>query len=499
MRLRGIDASFLYAETPQAPMHVAGFTLFDVPEHQRGRFYQAYRDFLSQRIGAAPLFTRKLRPTPLQLDHPSWIEDDAFDLDHHLRGLELPPPGSMAQMEEAVARLHGELLDRTRPLWQFTIIEGLADGRAALYSKVHHAALDGAAGMVLTKAMYDVTPQPRPANLLGEILRPPPAPASTDLLGGLRDLAMNTIRQQVETVRRLPDVLKAVNNVLLPPLAEDATLADLIPVRSLSRLPRLAAPRTPFNVQISGERAYAARALPLATAKRLAKATGTKLNDVVMAVCAGALRRYLQQHDALPKRELVAFVPVSLRELGNTDMNNQVSGMLCGLATDVAEPLARLRQIARAATEAKSLTADIKDAMPQDYAFLGAPVILSALARLYGGSGAANWVASPVNVVISNVQGPPVPLFCGEARVAGLYPVSIPAHGTALNLTVQSYIGELDFGLTADRRAVPDLAFLADALAPALEELVEEAGLAAPEEEPQVVKMPKRRAEQAAS
>ncbi len=488
MRLRGIDASFLYAETPETPMHVAGFTLFDVPEAQRGRFYEAYRAFLSQRIGAAPLFTRKLRPAPFHLDHPSWIEDDAFDLDFHLRGLVLPAPGTMVQMEETIARLHGELLDRSRPLWQFTIIEGLADGRAALYSKVHHAALDGAAGMVLTKAMYDVTPQPRSAASLGELLRPPPAPdaaSATDLMGAVRDLAINSLRQQIDTWRRLPDLLKAANNVLLPKLPEEgARLADLMPTRSLARLPRAMAPRTPFNVQISGERAYAARALPLAAAKRLAKATGTKLNDVVMAICAGALRTYLQDRDALPKRALVAFVPVSLRELGNTDMNNQVAGMLCGLATQIADPLDRLREIARGATDAKSLTADIKDAMPQDYAFPGAPLLLSALARLYGSSGAANWVGSPVNVVISNVQGPPVPLFCGEARVSGLYPISIPAHGCALNLTVQSYCGELDFGLTADRRAVPDLVKLADALAPSLEALTTAAGLPPPEGAP---------------
>ena len=298
--------------------------------------------------------------------------------------------------------------------------------------------------------------------------------------------------------------------MLLPKLPEqDAKLADLVPVQSLSRLPSPAAPRTPFNVQISGERAYAARALPLAAAKRLAKATGTKMNDVVMAICAGALRRYLQDHAALPKRPLTAFVPVSLRELGNTEMNNQVAGMICGLATHIEEPLARLHEIARGAQSAKSLTADIKDAMPQDYAFIGAPLLLSALARLYGRSGAANWMGSPVNVVISNVQGPPVPLFCGEARVTGLYPISIPAHGNALNFTVQSYCAELDFGLTADRRAVPDLPVLADYLAPSLEELVQAAGLpaeipAAPAPEPvdeRVVKIraPKRRAASAAT
>ncbi len=480
MRLQGLDATFLYMETPQTPMHVAGYTLFDLPEHWRGRFYENYRAFLVPRLKLAPLFTRKLRASPMQIDHPAWVEDDQFDLDFHLRSMTLPGPGNWEQLEDTVARLHGELLDRTRPLWQFTVIEGLADGRGALYSKVHHAALDGGAGMVLTKAMYDVTPQPRTLSPVGEVKRPyatpePVSPAA--LLGGLGSMYMNFVRQQIDAIAQVPAMMKAVNNVLLPKLGEDAKLTDLIPIKSLSRLPPLIAPKTPFNAQITGDRAYAARPLPLALAKKIGKATGTKMNDVVMAICAGALRRYLDEKDALPRKQLVAFVPVSLRELGNTDMNNQVTGMMCGLATQIADPIERLQAIAAAAVGSKSLTADVKDASPKDFSFVGAPVLLSGLAKLFGRSGAANWMRFPFNVVISNVQGPPVPLFCGEARVSGLYPVSIPSHGCALNVTVQSYMDELDLGLTADRRAVPDLGKLADYHRDALFELAEAAGV----------------------
>lgn len=480
MRLQGLDATFLYMETPQTPMHVAGYTLFDLPEHWKGRFYEAYRAFLVPRLKLAPLFTRKLKTTSLNLDHPSWVEDDAFDLDYHLRGMTLPAPGSWAQMEETVARLHGERLDRNRPLWQFVVIEGLADGRGALYSKVHHAALDGGAGMVLTKAMYDLTPQARQLVPVGEIKRPLPSqepPPAPNMLQGLRRAYMNYMRQQIELIEQVPAVMKAVNNVLLPKIDEDSKLSDLIPVKSLSRLPSLMAPKTPFNVQITPDRAYAARPLPLALAKRIGKATGTKMNDVVMAICAGALRRYLEERAQLPRKPLLAFVPVSLRELGNNDLNNQVTGMSCSLATEIAEPLARLRAIAERSAASKSLTTDIKDASPKDFSFIGAPWLMSGMAQLYGRSGIANWARFPVNVVISNVQGPPVPLFCGEARVSGLYPVSIPAHGCALNITVQSYVDELDFGLTADRRAVPDIALLADYHADALQELAEAAGV----------------------
>jgi WS/DGAT/MGAT family acyltransferase len=470
-RLKGLDASFLYFETAETPMHVAGLTLFDLPDSYRGRFHQVYRDFLHGRLHVADIFTRKLANTALALDHPSWVEDRQFDLDYHVRGLMLPAPGSFAQLEQTVARLHGERLERTRPLWQFTIIEGLEDGRAALYSKVHHAALDGGAGMLLTQAMYDVTPQPRP-----KLVPPsPPAPAEPPpAMTGLTGLYVDFLRRQVDALQRFPDLLRAANNVLLPVIPEGAKLTDLLPkLDGERRLPPLISPRTVLNVQITGERSYAARSMKLAPAKKVAKAAGAKLNDVVLAICAGALRHYLEGRKKLPRRAMTAAVPVSLRELGNTDMSNQVTMMLVDLATNIADPAARLAAIMASSKSSKKLTADIKDAMPADYSFVGAPVILSAFSALYGRSGVANWVNPPANVVVSNVPGPPVPLFCAEAKVSALYPVSIPAHGMALNFTVQSYLENLDFGLTADRRAVPDIAVLGDYLAVSFKELAD--------------------------
>ncbi|HTZ71558.1 MAG TPA: wax ester/triacylglycerol synthase family O-acyltransferase [Acetobacteraceae bacterium] len=477
-RLKALDASFLYVETAETPMHVAGLTLFDLPDSYRGRFHQVYRDFLASRLDLAEIFRRKLAATALALDHPSWVEDKAFDLDHHVRGIMLPGPGSFAQLEQTVARLHGELLDRTRPLWQFTIIEGLADGRAALYSKVHHAALDGGAGMVLTQAMYDVSPQPRSPQAPPRTPLPAEPPAA---FAGLGTLYVDFLRRQVDALQKFPDLLRAVNNVVLPKIPEGAKLTDLLPRAEMPRLPPLIAPRTKLNVQISGERSYAARSLPLAVTRRLAKSAGAKLNDIVMAVCAGALRTYLQRANALPRRPLVAFVPISLRELGNKDMSNQVSGMLCSLATNIEDPAARLKEIMASSRSSKELAGHFKDATPTDFSFLGAPVVLSGLARLYGRSGISNWINPPANVVISNVPGPPVPLFCAEAKVSALYPVSIPAHGMALNMTVQSYVDNLDFGLTADRRALPDIDDLADLLEVSFKELA--AALAPPAEE----------------
>ncbi len=477
-RLKGIDASFLYFETAETPMHVAGLTLFDLPESYRGRFHQIYRDFLHGRLHVTDLFTRKLENTALALDHPSWIKDEQFDIDYHIRSMLLPAPGSFAQLEQAVARLHGERMERTRPLWQFTVIEGLEDGRGALYSKVHHAALDGGAGMLLTQAMYDVTPQPRPPVVPARA----PAPAAPpDPAAGLSGLYVDFLRRQVDALQRFPDLLRAANNVLLPKIPEGATLSDLLTApRDRPRMPPTA-PRSVLNVQITAERAYAARSLKLAPAKKVARAAGAKLNDVVMAICAGALRHYLGGRRALPGRAMVAAVPVSMRELGNTDMSNQVSMMMVSLATDIEDPAKRLAEIVASSQGSKQLTAETKGAMPTDYSFIGAPVILSALSQLYGRSGLSNWVNPPTNVVVSNVPGPPVPLFCAEAKVSALYPVSIPAHGMACNFTVQSYLENLDFGVTADRRAVPDIEVLADYLAVAFAELSAAVLPAAPE------------------
>jgi WS/DGAT/MGAT family acyltransferase len=316
--------------------------------------------------------------------------------------------------------------------------------------------------------MYDVTPHPRAP------VAPPAVPLPSvepGLMSGLSSLYVDFLRRQVDALQRFPDLLRAVNNVLLPTIPEGATLRELLPSGKMPRLPPITGPRTVLNVQITGERSYAARSLKLAPARRLAKAAGAKLNDVVMAICAGALRHYLQDRKGLPRRPLVAFVPVSLRELGNTDMSNQVTGMLVSIATNIADPAARLAEIVASSKASKKLSADTKDAMPGDFSFIGAPVVLSTLAKLYGRSGIANWTNPAANVVISNVPGPPVPLFCAEAKVSGLYPVSIPAHGMALNLTVQSYVDNLDFGLTADRRAVPDIDVLGDYLQVAFDEL----------------------------
>jgi diacylglycerol O-acyltransferase / wax synthase len=459
--LGGIDASFLYMETPQTPMHVAGLSIVELPRGFKGDFYEVYKRQIAARLHLFPVLKKKIVPVPWDIDHPIWVDDDELDIDYHVRHLGLPEPGTMAQLEELVGRLHSNFLDRSRPLWEFYVIDGLADGHHAIYTKIHHAAVDGGAGMALTNMMYDTSPAGRaiePAPAKGA--KPEGQPDPLELLGSAYK---NMLSQQVSALQRIPEVLKAIASVVAPVVRNI--------VRLPARLPNLAAPKTMLNATITSQRAFTARSLSLAQAKAVAKETGTKLNDIVMAICAGALRRYLLEKHDLPKEPLVAFVPVSLREPGNTESTNQVSVMLCSLATDVKDPVERLKAIQASSLQAKELSGKVKDATPRDFSIFGAPVVLHGAMELYGRSHLADRLPPAANVVVSNVPGPQAPLYVAGARVLTLYPVSIPTHGMALNLTVQSYCGSLDFGLTACRKTVPELHKLADYLDESLAEL----------------------------
>ena len=458
--LGGLDASFLYMETPQTPMHVAGLSIVELPPGFHGNFYEVYKRHIASRLHLFPVLKKKIVPVPWDIDHPIWIDDDELDIDYHIRDSRLPKPGTMEQLEDLVGRLHSNFLDRSRPLWEFYVIDGLADDRIAVYTKIHHAAVDGGAGMALTNMMYDTS-------AAGRQVPPPPAavkhelPDALALIGGAYK---NMLSQQVSALQKIPDVLKAIASVTMPVVGNVVR----IPTQGL---PNLIAPKTILNATITSQRSFTARSLSLADAKAIAKETGTKLNDVVMATCAGALRRYLIEKHALPKEPLVAFVPVSLREPGNTESNNQVSGMLCSLATDVKDPVERLKAIQTTSQQAKELSGKVRDAQPRDFSIFGAPFVMHEAMQLYGRSRLADRLPPPANVVISNVPGPQTPLYVAGAKVLTLYPVSIPTHGMALNLTVQSYCGALDYGLTACRKTVPDLRKLAGYLDESLQEL----------------------------
>jgi len=467
-QLTGIDASFLYMETPETPMHVGSLTLYEPPAEFSGSFFDHFKEFFLSRIHLAPIFEKKLARTVLELNHPGWVDAGEMDFDYHLRRMTLASPGSFAQLEALVGDLHSVALDRSRPLWQIVVIDGLDDGNVAIYAKVHHAAVDGGAGMAIAAALYDMSPKPRP-------VKPPapkPAPKRKPTIEerailGIADVVQSLARQQLKAMEAIPQFLGTMTDMLAPKKDGDGKGSG----GGLPGIPDVLAPKTPFNVTITSQRAFAARELSLSDAKFIAKGTGAKINDIVMAVSAGALREYLHKHRKLPKKPLVAFVPISLRAPGDADASNQVFGMLCPIATQIADPLERLAAIRKESGDSKTLAGSVKDVAPKDYTLLGAPVLLPGLAQLYGASKLADIMPSTTNLTISNVMGPPFPLFCAGAKILAMYPVSIPVHGIALNITVQSYQDKLDFGITADRKAVPDIALLGDLMGKALAEL----------------------------
>jgi WS/DGAT/MGAT family acyltransferase len=469
--LSGLDATFLYLETPENPMHVGSLHIYELPPGNEGDFVDDVRKHIASRLHLAPVFQRKLLNMPFELANPVWVAEPDLDLEYHIRSTVLPKPGSRAQLDKLVGRLHSSLLDRSRPLWEFYVIEGLQTPPGApagtrhigFYSKVHHASLDGAGGIALANAILDTGPVPRTVRA-ARVRRH----AHADSFG-IAELAVagarNTGEQTVKLVRTLPTLARTLWSRMRP-------AATHTPTEGQAPKSNWFAPRTPLNVAITNQRSFASLSVPLAEARRIAKGNEATINDVVLAICSGALRHYLTDHDALPAETLLAGVPVSLREAGNTEMNTQATMVRIGLASDIVDPLLRLKTIHLSSTAAKELTASMKSVIPTDFPSLGAPWLISGLATLFGRSKLANRMPPITNVAISNVPGPQFPLFLCGAKMLTYYPVSIAIHSVALNITVQSYNGSLDFGLTACRKALPDLPHLAACMKAAHDELL---------------------------
>jgi WS/DGAT/MGAT family acyltransferase len=460
-RLSTLDASFLYMETPETPMHVAGLGIF-APPPAGADVFKTFHDHIAARLHLLPFFERKLNAIPASVDNPVWIHEANVDLDYHIRQMALPRPGTMEQLRTLVARLHMILLDRSRPLWQYYVIEGLEGGGFAVYVKMHHSGIDGGAGMAALDIIFGASPDPAP-------VAQPPAKKSGAAEPTLLELVGKTYQdfwaQQRRMLEALPDMGKALANVGRR-LIEDLGRPNAVTL----------APKTIFNVAVSKQRSFGTTTMSLSEVKAIGSATGSKVNDVVMAVCAGALRRYLLGRSALPRESLIAALPVSLREPGNTDMNNQVTMMLCSLSTDIADPLPRLAAIVASSQDFKARLGDVKGAMPTDISILGAPFVMTGLAEWMGRTKAADQLPAMVNVLISNVPGPRKPMYCAGARLQHYFPVSIPSHGGALNITVQSYMDNLDFGLIGCRAAVPDIQKMAELLGREFEMLKQAAG-----------------------
>ncbi|WP_026426008.1 WS/DGAT/MGAT family O-acyltransferase [Actinokineospora inagensis] len=420
------ESMFLLGESREHPLHVGGLQLFELPDGEGPDYVGELHRALLADGEVHPLLRRRPRGPIGTLGQFIWTDDDRLDLEYHVRLSALPNPGRVRELLELVSRLHGSLLDRHRPLWEAHLVEGLRDNRFALYTKVHHALLDGVSALRLLQRSLSPDPAARD-------IRPPWAtPIDTGRAGGDRP-GMSAVLRDIAGIG--------------PAFARYARQA----FREQAATLPFEAPRSIFNVPITGARRFAAQGWPLERVRAVGAAADATVNDVMLAMCAGALRRYLGELDALPDRPLVASVPMSLRTDGSAG-GNALGMILCTLATDLPDPADRLEAIIESTRRGKAVYQGMSQL--QVTALSAIPFAPLALGLLPG----AVRVAPPAfNLMISNVPGPTEPLYWNGARMLGVYPVSVPYEGQALNITVTSYAGSLEFGLTGCRRSAPHL------------------------------------------
>ena len=477
-RLSGLDASFLFLETPEMPMHVGALHIFELPAGTRGRFVNALRKHMAERLPLAPALRRRILQMPLNMTNPVWL-DAVPDLKQHIVEVKLPKltagargkggkGAEMAQLEAVVGELHTVLLDRQRPLWKFHVIEGLSPGeggtkRVAMYTQLHHAAVDGQAAVALANAILDLSARPPPmqARSSGRVKR-----FELGLVEKISGAIGSEVQQISHMIRALPSAIGSLSSAATQIAARSELVTGKKRTASLGL-----APRTRLNASVTAGRAFAAVTLPLHELKALGRLHGATLNDMVLMLCSTALRRHFGKRGPLPRQSMVAAVPVSLREKGDTSSDNQASMTLVSLGTNVADPMRRLAHIKAATKSMKSTLSGVKNILPTDFPSIGVPWLMEAATALYRRAHVADKLPPVANVVISNVPGPPVPLYMAGAKMLTNYPCSIVVHGVGLNITVQSYDQSLDFGLMADAVAMPEVRELADSLRVAFDDL----------------------------
>jgi WS/DGAT/MGAT family acyltransferase len=447
-----IDSVFLLTESREHPMHVGGLQLFEPPEGAGPEFVREAAAALAANREFQPTFRKRPAWVVGGLANVAWAYDDAddVDIDYHLRRSALASPGRIRELLELTSRLHSSLLDRHRPLWEAYFVEGLNDGRFALYSKFHHSLIDGVSVLKLMQ------------RTLSTDADDPELRAIWSLPRRHRDSAD---RSRWQTLRQLAGSVAALG-------PSTWSLARAALVEQQLTLP-FAAPRTMLNVPIGGARRVAAQSWSLDRIKSIKQAARVTVNDVVLAMCSGALRSYLFEQHALPDTPLVAMVPVSLRTKEEADSGgNMVGSILCNLATDIEDPATRLETISESMRGNKKVFSELPRLQAFALsAFLIAPLGLSAL------PGFVSSAPPPFNIVISNVPGPTEPMYWGGARLDGNYPLSIVLDGQALNITLTNNAGNIDFGLVGCRRSVPHLQRLLGHLESSLKDLERATGV----------------------
>jgi diacylglycerol O-acyltransferase len=469
-QLTGLDAAFLAMETNAVFGHVGSVIVLDPSTSPEELTLERLQTLIERRLHLIPPFRRRLAEVPFGLDQPYWIEDPDFDIDYHVREIALPAPGNERQLTYQASRLHGRALDRSRPLWELYLIHGLEGDRKAIYTKVHHAAIDGVSGNDILAAVLDLSSEGRPEE------EPPQwhcdqVPSSAMLLAkSVVSLAGHPLR----AARMSYGLAKSLPGLAISPARPRLPVIDRLLGRDakavLNNAP-LRAPRTPFNRPISPHRRWSYVSLSLEDVKEVKNAAGCTVNDVVMALTAGALRRWLLDHDALPSSALVAAVPVSVRsdeEKGKG--GNRVSTMMAPLPTHLDDPKERIAACSAAMRAAKEQFGALPADLLGDVTQFAMPALAGQAARAAARLRVVERV-NPFNLIVSNVPGPAVDLYYGGCKVLAYYPLSAIADGQGLNITVCSLAGGMHFGLIADRELVPDVDRMAQYLADELQTL----------------------------
>jgi diacylglycerol O-acyltransferase len=468
-QLTGLDAAFLTLEKHNSTGHVGGVCVLDPSDAPEPLDLARLTSLMSSRLHLIPLLRQRLVEVPLGLDQPYWVDDSDFDIEYHVRELSLPTPGSDAQLSEQISRLHARPLDRRRPLWETYLVSGLSGGRLAVYTKIHHAAIDGVSGAEIMTLLLDITPEGREIPAAPEY-RPRPAPGSGVLLARaaatLAARPVQAVRIANGLVRSLPLVGSYVSPYVSAMLGRGTPDGEVI-----ASAPGLA-PRTPFNRAITPHRRWAFRSVSLDDVKTVKNAFGVSVNDVVMAMCAGGLRHWLTDQNALPESPLVAMVPVSVRDdASKSNLGNKVSAMLASLPTHLPDPIQRLTGVHNATKVAEAQQAAIPQGLVDNVTDFAPPALVARAARVAFAMGLPHRIP-PYNLVISNVPGPNIQAYLGGAKLLANYPVSVIMDGQGFNITVQSYRGEMHFGLISCRELVPDIDAVAGYLVDELDQLV---------------------------
>ncbi len=475
-QLTSLDAQFLALETPRQTGHVGGLAILD-PESRPGAPLDitAIQELIADRLPLLPPMRWRLAEVPLGLDYPYWVDDADFDLEYHVRELALPAPGSDAQLAEQVARIFARPLDRARPLWELYLIWGLESGNVAMLTKIHHALIDGLSGAEILGALFDLEPEGR--EVTERMPAPDERPSDAAMLArGIAGLPRYPLRM----LRSLPSALPNLDETpfgTIPGTHAVARLAERAGKAIgrdgvLEKRSNLKAPKTSFNGRVSPHRRFAFGQLSLDEVKKVKNEHGVTVNDVVVSICAGAVRRWLVDHGELPSDPLVAQIPVSVRtsEQAGT-YGNRIMLMSAPLFTNEPDPVARLRRTHEAMGDMKQRHRALPAGLLQDANHFIPPAVFARAARATFTVATSSRGRPTWNLVISNVPGPQTPLYCAGARVVANYPVSVITDGMGLNITVMSYCGSMDFGIVSDRDQMPDVQCLIDWISDELDEL----------------------------